>query len=68
MEVVMFSTQCPKCKVLQKKLDDAGVSYTENCDVDAMMERGIRQAPMLLVGDELMDFTRAIAWVRQQEV
>lgn len=68
MEVVMFSTHCPKCKVLQKKLDEVGVSYTENCDVDAMMELGIQQAPMLLVGDELMDFTRAIAWVRQQEV
>lgn len=66
MKVILFSTHCPKCMVLQKKLQAANIDYDENCNVDEMLEMGIRQAPMLKVDDELLDFSQAIAWLASQ--
>lgn len=65
-DVVFFSTGCPKCKVLKKKLDDKGISYTENHSVDEMISLGMMSAPSLRVGEELMNFTAAVQWVNNQ--
>ena len=62
----MYSTGCPKCSVLKKKLDSKGIDYTENNSVEDMLELGIRSAPSLLVGEKLLNFTDAIAWVNEQ--
>lgn len=65
-EIVLFSTGCPKCRVLLKKLDSKGLDYTENKSVEEMQELGITSAPVLKVGEELLDFKSAIRWVDKQ--
>lgn len=64
--ITLFSTNCPKCKVLTMKLDKKGINYTKVEDVDTMLAKGIKTAPYLEVDGELMDFTQAIAWVNAQ--
>ena len=27
MEILFYSTECPKCKILQRKLEDKGISF-----------------------------------------
>ena len=61
--VTLYSTNCPRCKVLEKKMEQAGVSFEVNTSVDDMLALGMRQAPMLKIGDELLDFTAACAWL-----
>ena len=63
MEVILYSTGCPKCKVLEKKLADKGIQFEENTDVDKMTELGFESVPILSVDGTLMDFTSAIAWL-----
>ena len=63
--VVLYSTNCPKCVVLKRKLDELNVEYSENNDVDVMLRLGITQAPMLEVDGKLLDFTQAIALLRE---
>lgn len=63
--IVLYSTGCPKCKVLKKKLDDAGVDYVVVSDVDEMLKLGMSSAPALGVGEELMDFAAAVNWIRE---
>lgn len=65
-EVVLYSTGCPKCKVLKMKLDKKGIVYTENTDMDTMLALGLKSAPALEVGSELYDFNRAVKWVDEQ--
>lgn len=60
--VILYSTGCPKCQVLKKKLDAAGISYTVITDVDEMLALGIKSAPMLEADGNLMDFPSANAW------
>lgn len=63
MNVILFSTGCPKCKVLKKKLDDKDIEYTIDSNVDKMLEMGIMEVPVLVVDDRTLDFSNAVAWV-----
>lgn len=65
--IKLFSTNCPKCKVLVMKLDKKNISYEVCTDMDEMMALGIKAAPMLQVDDNtLLDFNNAIKWVNAQ--
>ena len=63
--ITFYSTNCPKCKVLSTKLDQAGVKYNINTDINTMLGKGIKSAPALEMEDgRIMDFSQALAWVR----
>lgn len=61
--IVLYTTGCPKCKILKEALDEKGVSYKEETDVKLMISMGIVAAPVLGVNGELMDFGKAFYWV-----
>lgn len=63
MEVVLYSTHCPRCQVLATKLDNAGIAYTTFTDVDEMSKKGIMSVPMLEVDGKMLDFKKAVDWV-----
>lgn len=65
MNVVLYSTGCPRCKVLKQKLDNNGISYAVNSSVEEMLSLGITQVPILTVDGDLLPFTKAIEWVNQ---
>ena len=65
--IQLYSTNCPKCKVLEMKLQKKNIEYSVFTDVDAMLEKGIKAAPMLELDDgERLDFNNAIKWVNAQ--
>lgn len=64
--VVLYSTGCPKCKVLEKKLDMKGIQYQKNNSVMEMVSLGITQVPVLQVEGMLLDFAEATTWINQQ--
>ena len=66
MSLVLYSTDCPKCKVLEKKLNDKEITFDIVKDVDVMLEKGFMSAPMLEVDGVEMDFKRAIEWVNNK--
>ncbi len=65
MNVVLYSTGCPRCKVLKQKLDSKGIQYTMNESVDEMLSLGITQVPILSIDGEILPFTKAIEWVNK---
>lgn len=64
-EITLFTTHCPKCKVIEAKLKSKQINYTECDDVEKMHSFGIASAPILKVGDEVLDFNRAIQWINK---
>ena len=66
MNVILYSTHCPKCNVLSKKLNEMNITYTEVDDADIMIAKGFTQAPMLEVNGTIMNFSQAIEWVNEQ--
>lgn len=63
MSITLYSTGCPKCKVLKSKLEAKNVEFVENNSVEEMTGLGITQVPVLSVGGVLMDFKQAVNWV-----
>ena len=63
MEVILYSTNCPKCKVLESKLNDKGIKFEISNNIDAVIEAGFMSAPVLQVDMQLMNFSDAIKWI-----
>ena len=59
MEVVLYSTGCPKCKVLEKKLTQKGIDFTIDLDINKLIEMGFKSAPILEVDGQFMKFAEA---------
>lgn len=65
MKLILYTTFCPKCKVLEKKLAEKNLVYETITDVDIMTEKGFQTVPMLEVDGEVMDFSKAAEWVNK---
>lgn len=60
----LYSTNCPKCKVLETKLNNKNISYEVCTDIDKMRSLKIMSAPILEMEDgSRLDFTDAVKWV-----
>lgn len=63
MNVQLYSNGCPRCNVLEQKLNQKEVSYTVVHDVEIMKSKGFYQVPMLEVDGKVMDFKNANDWI-----
>lgn len=61
--MILYSTGCPKCKILIKKLQQAGINYELCDDINIMQEKKITTLPVLEVGGELLEFKEAVNYV-----
>lgn len=66
MNVIMYSTGCPRCEILKERLREKNIAFEEVDDIDKMLSLGIMSVPYLLVDDELLDFRDAILWANDQ--
>ncbi len=65
-DTILYSTGCPKCKVLKTKLDSKGIKYTEVNDVEEMLRLGIDTVPVLFHNNTRMEFKEAVDWTNNQ--
>ena len=66
-KITLYSTHCPRCKVLEVKLKQKNIAYEEINDVDKMTEKGFKEAPKLELEDgTIMDFKEAVDWIKEQ--
>ena len=63
---VLYSTGCPKCKILKQKLDEKNIIYEICSDVEVMKSKGMMSVPILEVDGETMTYMNAIQWVKEQ--
>lgn len=64
--VILYSTGCPRCKVLTQKLKDKNIDFVERNSVEDMLSLNITEVPMLCVGHSLLDFKSAVEWVNNK--
>lgn len=63
--IILYSTGCPKCNVLKKKLDAAGIDYTEENNIKIMEELGIDAVPVLKVGNKMLSYIEAVNYINE---
>jgi glutaredoxin len=66
MSVILHSTHCPKCNVLETKLKQKNIAYEENNNVELMTQKGIVTVPVLEVNGTAYSFKEAIEWIGEQ--
>lgn len=66
--VILYSTNCPKCKVLEAKLRQKNIPFEYVNDIELMAEKGFLTVPKLEVNGEVLDFAEANKWINSQEV
>lgn len=66
MNITLYSTGCPKCNVLVRKLTAKHIEYDVVDDVDTMLAMGLQSVPWLKVGDKMLDFKQANDWLNEQ--
>ena len=62
--VIMYTTHCPQCQVLEKMLNDKKIEYTQITDIDVMKSKGIQSVPYLEVEGVLKNFKESMEWIR----
>ena len=65
MSIILYSTPgCPKCKVIEKKLERKGYAVEREMDEQVLIGKGLKSVPWLQIDDgELMDFSAANEWI-----
>ena len=65
--IKLFTTHCPKCQQLEKRLSAFGIKYEMITDTKTMKEKGILNVPYLEVNGKLMDFATSWKWVNEHK-
>ncbi len=59
----LYSTGCPKCKILEMKLNQKNIKFNEISDLDVLISKNILNVPVLEVDGTLYDFPKAVAFI-----
>lgn len=68
MSVNFYTIHCPKCDVLEKKLNNKKVEYNLITDIGLMQQKGFDTMPILEIDGKVMPFSDAVKWVNELEL
>ncbi len=65
MSVVLYTIDCPKCLVLEKKLKQKQIPFVKVSDQEILVAKGFGDAhfPILEVDDVRMEYRTSIEWL-----
>lgn len=66
--ITLFSTNCPKCKILEQKLNQKKIIFEISDNVQEIIDQGFMTAPVLKVNDTYMDFGQAVKWINDPDI
>lgn len=66
MRIVLYSNNCPRCKVLKTKLEQSNIEFEENNDVELMTRKGFMTVPVLEVDGVIYSFKDAVEWIKER--
>lgn len=61
--IILYSNNCPRCKILKSRLDSKNIKYELIQDIDLMIDKGLNQMPVLEVDRKMLGFKEAIDWI-----
>lgn len=67
MNVTLYTTHCPRCTVLEKKLKEKNIEYDIVEDEETIIQKGFMTVPILEVDGEVMNFSESVKWVNNKE-
>ena len=66
--IILYATDtCPKCQVLKDMMNKKRIKYEECYDINEMIKKGFKEVPKLQIDGKVMNFLKALKWIKQQE-
>ena len=66
--IKLLTTHCPACKVLEKKLEDAGINYFSIENEEEIMSYGVMSVPVIVEENgNLINFAEAVKILKTSE-
>lgn len=65
--IILYSTGCPACMMLKKKLEEANIKYEENNDTNLMISKGFTTVPQLEVDGIVYGTREALKWIGENK-
>lgn len=66
----LYSTHCPRCRIVEMKLEQKKIEFEmvddENKVVEVGKTHGIMQAPIMEVDGEFLNFNDAVKFINEQ--
>ena len=68
MNVVLYTIECPKCVILEKKLEAKNIKFLRVSDEETIRAKGFSDSsfPILEVDGVVMGYKTAIQWANNQ--
>lgn len=63
MNIILYTTHCPKCLVLEKKLEQKNIDFIRNENITEMESLGFTSMPILSVDGQNKTFKEACDWL-----
>lgn len=64
-KLVLYTTECPRCKILKKKLEQKNLDYSEVSDLDQMLAKGFKSVPVLEVDGKAYSYEDAMNFLNK---
>lgn len=64
--IILYTIDCPKCKVLERKLEEKNIQYEVCKDTNIMAEKGYMYLPILEIDDKVLNFKEAVDWIKEK--
>ena len=65
MKITLYTTNCPKCRVLETKLKQKNIEFDVVNDENIMIKKGFMEAPMLEVDNNYKNYNESIKWLNE---
>ena len=66
-KVVLLSTGCPRCKILEMRLKKEGILFDIIDDENKIKEMGFMEVPVLKYGERFMNFKESLDWLSERK-
>lgn len=65
--IILYTTNCPRCKMLEMRLKMAKIEYKAINDINLMEQKGIVSAPCLEIDGMLKNYSDSMAWIMEAQ-
>lgn len=63
--MTLYSTGCPRCRVLEAKLNKNNIDYNISQDIDIIINKGFSTIPILEINGEFYTFEQALDKIKE---
>lgn len=68
MTIILYSNNCPRCKLLKEMLDAKGFQYIISIDFRYCIVNGFRSAPVLEVDGLMLGYDEAVIYIKGDRI